>query len=396
MNSFRISSIKVDIISFVSLEQSEESPINNEVAGMKNIKNSKTYIIIVYILKSIVCSIGLTLLFKNTVFTCIKGLTYNDSVSTLWLLWLCTLGSGLLLTYKHHRNRISIIVNTILPVEIYCIIVFGRYFSDYYQVILIITAVLCLILSSLIIFGKIKNKANRFKVILNRIKHSCFCTRSLFAVCMILALPPIFWAFYIDGTLIRGSIDALDINNREEYTIANHIDTVLNLQESKWDTLSRQEKIDTLQTIANIEANYLGLKNELNVALLPLEETTEKVTMACYRDRTHTIVLNSNRFDSWDAHQALKHLCHEARHSYQMNLVSLYNSLSLEQRKLLIFEDTKRFRRNVAEGQSDDFLEYYLSPMEWDSRSYAEAAVKDYDKRINEYINQTNRYNDFS
>ena len=363
---------------------------------MKNIKNSKTYIIIVYILKSIVYSIGMTLLFKNTVFTCIKGLTYNDSVSTLWLLWLCTLGSGLLLTYKHHRNRISIIVNTILPVEIYCLIAFGGYFSGYYLVILIITAVLCLILSSLLIFGKIKNKANRFRVILSRIKHSYFCTRSLFAVCMVLALVPVLWAFYIDGTLIRGSVDALDINNREEYTIANHIDTVLNLQESKWNSLSREEKLTTMQTIANIEANYLGLKNELNVAVLPLEETTEKVTMACYRDRTHTIVLNSNRFDSWDAHQVLKHLCHEARHSYQMNLVSLYDSLSLEQRKLLIFEDTKRFRRNVAEGQSDDFLEYYLSPMEWDSRSYAEAAVKDYDKRINEYIKQTDGGNNHS
>lgn len=162
---------------------------------MKNIKHSTTYEIITYTLKNIVCSIGLTLLFKNTVFTCIKGLTYNDSVSALCLLWLCTLGNGLLLTYKHHCNRISITVNTILPVEIYCIIAFIKYFKVYYLVILIITAVLCLILSSLIIFGKIKNKANRFRVILNRIKHSCFCTRSLFAVCMVLALVPFYGHF---------------------------------------------------------------------------------------------------------------------------------------------------------------------------------------------------------
>ena len=49
------------------------------------------------------------------------------------------------------------------------------------------------------------------------------------------------------------------------------MDTILLLQEDEWEKLSAQERLDVLQTVANIEQRYLGLPNELNVGVANLD-----------------------------------------------------------------------------------------------------------------------------
>ncbi len=49
-------------------------------------------------------------------------------------------------------------------------------------------------------------------------------------------------------------------------------------------------KLDTFQTVANIEAHYLGLPNELNVGAANLDEDT----LACCDDSTYTISIDIN------------------------------------------------------------------------------------------------------
>ena len=59
--------------------------------------------------------------------------------------------------------------------------------------------------------------------------------------------------------------------------------------------------------------------------------------MACYKDRTHVITINIDHLEVDQAHDILDSLCHEARHAYQHRLCDVYDSISEEQRELLVF-----------------------------------------------------------
>lgn len=349
-----------------------------EVTDMKNIKNSNVYEIIVYILENIFYGVLIALIYKNTIFIPIQHFTYENSIHVLYVMMLIGVITGTLLTYNKHRNSINLFASVVIPIEIYSLIVYSKYFSVFYTIVIIIAVVLCIAITAFIFIQKIKSRIHKLKVMLKRLCHSFFCNRCLSSVVLTLVFIPIVYSVYINGSLIKPSIEALDINTRGDYTIANNISTVSNLSEDKWCLLTMQEKIDTLQTIANIEANYLGLENELNVTVELLDEHT----LGCYRNELHMITLNEYYFSTWTAHQALETLCHECRHSYQHSLAEVYDKLEAKDKELLIFWNAKKYKENIVHGQSSDFLEYYFSPMEIDARSYSKKCVTEYYDRI--------------
>ena len=345
---------------------------------MKKSKDNKKFAIVVYILKNIFYGVLVALIYKNTIFIPIQRFTYDNSIHVLYVMMLIGVITGTLLTYNKHRNSINLFASVVIPIEIYSLIVYSKYFSVFYTIVIIISVVLCIAITAFIFIQKTKSRIHKLKVMLKRLCHSFFCDRCLSSVVLTLVFIPIVYSVYINESLIKPSVEALDINTRGDYTIANNIGTVSNLSEDKWCLLTKQEQLDTLQTIANIEANYLGLENELNVTVELLGEHT----LGCYRNELRKITLNEYYFSTWTAHQALETLCHECRHSYQHALAELYDTLSPENKELLIFWNAKKFKENIAQGQSSDYLEYYLSPMEIDARSYSKKCVTEYYDRI--------------
>lgn len=173
-------------------------------------------------------------------------------------------------------------------------------------------------------------------------------------------------------------------SNSEVVTIANNIEVVSQLEEEKWSTLSTAEKLDTLQTVANIEVYYLGLPHELNVIAEPLSENT----LACYNDRTHVITINIDHLESDSAHDILDSICHEARHSYQHRLCDVFDSVSDEQKELLVFYNVQMYKQEFSSyvDGKDDATGYYFQWCESDARSYAREAVIDYYSKIETYL----------
>lgn len=115
------------------------------------------------------------------------------------------------------------------------------------------------------------------------------------------------------------------------------------MQEDKWETLTTKQRIDALQTVANIEAHYLGLLNELNVGASNLRE----FALGCYSDKTHTISIDIEHLENDPVYEVLDTCCHEAYHSYQHRLVDVYNTTDTSSKCLRLYKKPLRIRRNL-------------------------------------------------
>ncbi|MCR5143451.1 MAG: hypothetical protein K6C68_13180 [Ruminococcus sp.] len=124
------------------------------------------------------------------------------------------------------------------------------------------------------------------------------------------------------------------------YTVENYTDEIKRLDDMTWYYLSTEEKLDLLQIIANIESNTLGLSNELNVGASNLEkDSLDYGTFGTYNDLTHSIIIDIQYLEQSDSMSCVELLCHEAYHSYEHDLVRVYQNLNEEDRQLSIFND---------------------------------------------------------
>ena len=184
--------------------------------------------------------------------------------------------------------------------------------------------------------------------------------------------------------MIKSKVSKITYKADEEQTISNNIDTVLMLQEDLWNELSNAEKIDVLQTIADIERTYLGIPHELNVVV---DYDLEKNISGFYRCKDHQIVLNSDSLKNDSAEELVDTICHEAFHAYQHCIVSVFENSEDTSKNLMLFRDAKKYGEEFRDYKSseDGFDVYFYQCVEIDAREYAQSAVNDYYRRIGEY-----------
>ena len=113
---------------------------------------------------------------------------------------------------------------------------------------------------------RIKNKKKAGLIFLNRIRQVISQTQFIFAVGLTCAMVILGIGTLVGSSILQPTVIATTYKESDEQTIENNIDVVLQLQEDVWDDLSAQERLDILQTIANIERRYLGIPHELNVS----------------------------------------------------------------------------------------------------------------------------------
>lgn len=185
----------------------------------------------------------------------------------------------------------------------------------------------------LVLKPKIRAKARKEAVIKARLVRSFLGTRTVVACCLSIMVLVLGVSSFFGVLFFSPSENPVNRSSGEGVTIAKNIEVVSLLEEKEWSALSTPAKLNVLQTVVNIETYYLGLPHELNVITGPLPENT----MACYKDRTHVITINIDHLEVDQAHDILDSLCHEARHAYQHRLCDVYDSISEEQRELLVF-----------------------------------------------------------
>lgn len=324
-------------------------------------------------------------LFRNAAFRSIPRLTLTQSNLVFWAIWLLILGLGFAFTPKRYRNGISIFVTVNSPIGIYIVLSYFSIYRTAITVILIATGIGLASFVCLFIHTNLKDfcsskpdrKLGRFV--------GCFFfrIRMIVGMGMSLIFVVLYLNLYLGAPLLDPIVVAMDpkVNSQK---ISNNIDTILLLQEEEWEVLDVQTRLNVLQTVANIEATYLGLPHELNVIV----EALDKITQGHYDDSTHTIAINIDHISKDTAHELVETVAHEAHHAYEHRLVDLFNGTGSQERNLLLFDRIEEYRdnfENYIDGD-EDLWGYAMQAIEVDSNRYSIDAVDDYYDAIEKYL----------
>ena len=359
--------------------------------GVTDLKTNNTLSKQSFIIYHIIWTIISFLWYKNIIFRCIDKYSLAQSKVIFWCIIVASCLFGIILEIKNSRNRFNVLLNIVFGFGLYTVHAYIQIRTTLIMITLFVAAVLSIGFGIYIICRKIKNKMNSKRIIKKRLVRSLSLTRQILSLGFALIICCSAVSPFFDSTIINASAKPATQSNLSEQSLANNIETIKLLQDDLWKELSVKEKLNVLQTVANIEQRYLGLPNELNVGAANLREGVS----AEYKDDTHQVTINLDSLLNSSSWELLNSVCHEAYHCYEHRLVDVYSSSNEENRNLRIFHHADSYTEefsNYISGSAEDFYSYYNQVCEKDARNYAEEAVVDYQQRIMEYINSKDDY----
>ena len=322
--------------------------------------------------------------YKNILFRCLDSCSFVESKLILFGTVTIACIVGIILEIKNNRNGESIFFNLVIGYGIYTVLTYFQIRKLLIIICLLIAAALSMTYTVLVMSRKINNRKYMGRIIRRRIIHVVSVTQRLMGMGLVLIMVISGINIFFGSTIMKSGVTPTAPANMNEQSLSNNIETVALLQEDTWKSMTIQERLDVLQTVANIEQRYLGLPNELNVGAANLNGGV----LGYYSDKTHEIVIDMNSLLHDSSWEVLDTVCHEAYHSYQHRMVEVLNGADKSSRNLKMFR-----RANLYENEfdsyisgEDDFCSYYFQDCESDARDYAEEAVYDYYLQIDEYL----------
>lgn len=331
-----------------------------------------------FIISIVQWSIIAMIWYRTILFRTIHGLSYSACKLILWGLVLSLVTIGTMISWKYWRNHISVATVASLPFSLYTVISYWKSITALFWAVVAFAIILCVGYAALL-WSRPYQKQHA-EVARKRLQKTLVATRTIISIC--LAIPVIVLGLSIAFESGFFSAKTEPAYSGDKNKLANNIAMVAKLDNVTWVTLSTNEKIEVLQTVANIEAHYLGLPHELNVRLGPLQEDD----LANYDDRTHIITVNIGHIEYDPSEDILNSLCHECYHAHQRRACDAYETIPDEYKQLLEFYDIQVYREEFLNYVGDNSEVYYDQLVERHARAYGDASVKDYFKQINEYL----------
>ncbi|MBO6241545.1 MAG: hypothetical protein J6O61_12030 [Butyrivibrio sp.] len=331
-----------------------------------------------YAFETIMWAVIAYLWYRYSLYAAIPGLRTTRSLGIFMTIIIAGTVMGYLLTVHWSRNAFSVAATAILPYGLYSFLAYRDSFKLFYLVVMILAAVLIVIYLIYVMRTRI-NRLFPSHVLELKMKKSLNYIRAVLGFASILLIIPI----AINAAMGKKS---KAFNYGEQYTIAKNIDTVLLLQDDNWKELSLPQRMDVLQCICHIEGNYLGLTKEIKIEIADLEENVS----ACYNNPDDMVYISKKEVESDCSSDALESVCHEMFHAAQFRYVEIYNTLSEQDKELYFFVDAADYNdefMHYDDGSGKGgIMAYYGQSCEKDARDYAEVAVRDYFRRIAEYV----------
>lgn len=325
--------------------------------------------------------------YNSFLFRCLPGRTKAESQAVLCVLLGLSIFIAAFVINRPMKSSWTVVTALSVPFGLYTVLTYVKTVGNWMVIVLASAAALAVIFSVLIMTSNFNNFKNKGKATKYCLLNCCVVTQSIAAIALLVVMGIIGIQWIFGANILKPSIPATTGNQNSSRTINDNIDTILLLQKEAWQNLTTQEKLDVLQTVANIEAHYLGLPNELNVGASNLRE----YTLAHYNDMTYTITIDLDHLENDSVYDVLDSCCHEAYHGYQHRLVDAYRAANANSKTLLIYESAAQYEQefvNYDDGYND-FDSYYTQECEIDAREYAKNAVSDYYERIYAYLNGT-------
>ena len=337
-----------------------------------------------YLLTTYALSIAAWTIFMEEAFVSLLP----SRISSLYLLLGLVLGSyvlGVILCYHAYRNFSSAAAAVLLPFELYALVSYWKKSPIFLSAVCIVTALLVILFSRFVMKQPHGVDEDEKRIRYLRRRHCVMCGRIIASVCLLTV-------FLVPHSLSGRKLPASEHASAqppqygpygEAYTIKANRETIRLLDEDTWKTLNAEEKLQVLQTVANIETNYLGIPHRLTVERKEMETRIA----GYYNDTWHTISISEDRLNNSTARDCLSTICHEAYHAYQHAVTGLLESADPEAAGLLFFRHAAKWRfefENYKDAYEDeaDFLAYQTQSVEEDAREYALDAVQDYWRRI--------------
>lgn len=325
-------------------------------------------------------------LYKNILMKCLNGMSYDQSRTILIVMIVVMSAIDIMINIRKNRNGMSVFANVVLPFGLYTALAYISVNRYLFVTVFILAGLATTFFAMVTMRRRIRSKKT-WLVIAKRIKLIIVQMQHLFAIGLFATMLLLGVGAFFGSSLLQPEVIATTYTEAEEQTINNNIESVLMLQEELWVDLSVPERLNILQTVANIERRYLGILHELNVGVANLGE----YTLGYYDDRKHQVIVSLDSLMNDPADEVLNTVCHESYHAYQHCIVSVLENADEELKNLRLFRNARNYAEEFCDYKSGDngFYDYYYQECEMDAREYAEEAVLDYYKRIEEYLIET-------
>ena len=320
--------------------------------------------------------------FKSLLFRCIPNYTYVESLIGFFVISICVIAGGIIISWRRYRNYISLFENIALSWGVFVCITYMELYKERIIYILLGFCAVSLALSMKVLLKRIKRQDKRRKIMLRRLEKAVALCKRNAALAALAIMVPIAFSALVYGTVLNSKVDVAKAYG-DEHSLKENIEVICDIEPSRWEKLDIQEKLDVCQKIVNCEARYYGLSHEIKVGIADLPEGT----MAHYRDDTHQIVIDDEHLNDY-SYYILDSLIHETTHSYQYQQVELYHKLDEKERNLLMYHDVAIYAEEFANYKDGDeeFYAYYTQLSEMHARRAGETASLDYIEAINEYL----------
>lgn len=138
-----------------------------------------------YVFKHIFWSNIAMILYRNLLFRSIGGMSYSSSKTVLWSILLVAVVPGVLITWKHRRNNLSLLVNIAIPFEIYTLITYAHNLSTFVWIATFVAVLLSGLYTFLLITQRIKNRTRKRAIIKKRIVWAYLGSRTIITCCFL-------------------------------------------------------------------------------------------------------------------------------------------------------------------------------------------------------------------
>ena len=338
-----------------------------------------------YILSNIFWSFITMIWYRSLLFIPLNDYTVGTSKKVLWTLIATMVLIGMLITFKKRRNYLSLVINILFPFEIYAIASYLDFFNTWVKTTVIVASVLAFLFFSLVVFRKMSSRRkNKTLIIKKRLKHAFLGARTIAVICLCAFIIPMGVNAFVGRDLYQSNTgDTIVLNEAEEWTIANNIDTVLKIKPDIWKTLSVEERLDVLSVLKNIEIRYLGINHEIHLSADNLEENT----LGCYIPNERKIVIDITHLKNSSVNEVVHTLAHECHHAYSRQQVEVYKILPDEYKDMLMFYNAQLYEKEYANyiDGDDNYYGYATQYCERHADAYADDAVESYYEAIFKY-----------
>ena len=331
-----------------------------------------------YILENIIWSVFAIDLYKKLCFGNIFDL---DDEFSKWLLYLFVgffVILGVILTMQHRRNSVNTFANIAFPIAIYTAIAYFNYLSLFIIILLIVASILSVVY--IIMTKKYSlSQSSRKQKDFSFKRFSILGTRMIVTSCTTLVV------VYLLATTVTGiqlfrpesiKADNADISFVTYYE--NNADVFDKLEQNTWSTLNNGEKLDVLQVVCNAERAKLGIKEPIHIK----SKVFKNNLLGEFVYEENTVLINTKHLEEDSSYSVLTTVAHECYHSYERSLVSLYDSVNDEEKKLMAFNRAEYYKKEFADYKDGENEEYYWQVVEEDARNYSEKAANDYKNKI--------------